>query len=115
VSKRDWRYYRERQRARGRGRRKEPENAREAVGALLEERLEHRGFPAALEVEAGRAADAAAESDIRRRDLTDLPTFTIDPATARDFDDAISARHEEDGVRIWVHIADVAAHVRPGT
>ena len=115
MSKRDWRYYRERQRARGRGRRKEPENAREAVEALLEERLEHRGFAAALEVEAGRAADAAAESDIRRRDLTDLPTFTIDPATARDFDDAISARREEDGVRIWVHIADVAAHVRPGT
>ena len=115
MSKRDWRYYRERQRARGRGRRKEPENAREAVEALLEERLEHRGFPAALEVEAGRAADAAAESDIRRRDLTELPTFTIDPATARDFDDAISARREEDGVRLWIHIADVTAHVRPGT
>jgi ribonuclease R len=115
VSKRDWRYYRERQRARGRGRRREPENAREAVEALLEERLEHRGFPAALEVEAGRAADAAAESEIRRRDLADLPTFTIDPATARDFDDAISARQEADGVRLWVHIADVAAHVRAGT
>ncbi|MFP5388996.1 MAG: RNB domain-containing ribonuclease, partial [Thermoleophilia bacterium] len=43
------------------------------------------------------------------------PTFTIDPATARDFDDAISARREEDGLRLWVHIADVAAHVRPGS
>jgi ribonuclease R len=115
VSKRDWRYYRERQRARGRGRRREPKNAREAIDALLDERLEGRGFAAALEVEAGRAADSAAESEIRRRDLTDLPTFTIDPATARDFDDAISARHEEDGLRLWVHIADVAAHVRPGT
>jgi ribonuclease R len=115
VSKRDWRYYRERQRARGRGRRREPKNAREAVDALLEERLEGRGFPAALEVEAGRSADAAVDSDVRRRDLTELPTFTIDPATARDFDDAISARREEDGLRLWVHIADVAAHVRPGT
>jgi ribonuclease R len=115
VSKRDWRYYRERQRARGRGRRREPRNAREAIDALLDERLEGRGFAAALEVEAGRAADAAAESEIRRRDLTELPTFTIDPATARDFDDAISARREEDGLRLWVHIADVAAHVRPGT
>ncbi len=115
MSKRDWRYYRERQRARGRGRRREPKNAREAIDALLDERLEGRGFAAALEVEAGRAADAAADSEIRRRDLTELPTFTIDPATARDFDDAISARREEDGLRLWVHIADVAAHVKPGT
>jgi ribonuclease R len=115
VSKRDWRYYRERQRARGRGRRREPRNAREAIDTQLDERLEGRGFPAALEVEAGRAADAAAKSGGRRRDLTDLPTFTIDPATARDFDDAISARGEEDGLRLWVHIADVAAHVKPGT
>jgi len=115
VSKRDWRYYRERQRARGRGRRKEPSNAREAIDALLEERLEGRGFAAALEVEAGRAAEQAAKSEIRRRDLTGMPTFTIDPATARDFDDAISARREEDGLRLWIHIADVAAHVRPGT
>jgi ribonuclease R len=115
VSKRDWRYYRERQRARGRGRRREPRNAREAVEALLEERLEGRGFAAAIEVEAGRGADAAEAGEIRRRDLTGLPTFTIDPASARDFDDAISARREADGVRIWIHIADVAAHVRPGT
>ena len=82
---------------------------------LLEERLGSRGFAAALEVEAGRAADAAEDSDVRRRDLTELPTFTVDPATARDFDDAISARREQDGLRLWIHIADVAAHVRPGT
>jgi ribonuclease R len=111
---RDWRYYRERQRQRGRQRRR-PRNARQAIDALLEERLERRGFPAALEAEAGRAAEAAAASAGRRRDLTDLATLTIDPATARDFDDAISARREANGVRLWVHIADVAAHVRPGT
>lgn len=116
MSKRDWRYYRARQRARGRGREKaKPRNAREAVEALLAERLERRGFPAALEVEAGRAADAAESSEIRRRDLTELPTFTVDPATARDFDDAVSARREGEVVRVWIHIADVAAHVRPGT
>jgi ribonuclease R len=116
VSGRDWRYYRARQRGRGRGRRPaEPANAREAVEALLEERLGGRGFPAALEVEAGRAADEAEGGEISRRDLTELPTFTVDPATARDFDDAISARREADGARLWVHIADVAAHVRPGS
>jgi ribonuclease R len=115
LSKRDWRYYRERQRARGRSRRRQPRNAREAVEALLEERLDRRGFTAPLEVEAGRAADAAEASELRRRDLTGLPTFTVDPATARDFDDAVSARREDDGVRLWIHIADVAAHVRPGS
>jgi ribonuclease R len=116
LSKRDWRYYRERQRSRGRAaRRAEPKNAREAVERLLAERLGRRGFPAALESEAGRAADAAEGSDLPRRDLTELPTFTVDPATARDFDDAVSACREEDGIRLWVHIADVAAHVRPGS
>jgi ribonuclease R len=114
VSKGNWRYYRERQRARGRGRAR-PANAREAVEALLTERLDGRGFAASLEVEAGRAADAAEDSALPRRDLTELPTFTVDPATARDFDDAVSARREGDGVRLWVHIADVAAHVRPGS
>jgi ribonuclease R len=116
LSKRNWRYYRERQRGRGRGRRQaEPKNVREALERLLAERLGRRGFPAALEVEAGRAADAVEVSDRPRRDLTELPAFTIDPASARDFDDAISAQREEDGVRVWVHIADVAAHVRPGS
>jgi len=52
---------------------------------------------------------------VERRDLTSLPTFTVDPATARDFDDAVSAAPEGDGVRLWIHIADVSAHVRPGT
>ncbi len=92
-----------------------PKNARDAVEALLRERLGRRGFRAALETEAGRRPMRADERDAPRRDLTELPTFTVDPATARDFDDAVSARREGDGARIWVHIADVAAHVRPGS
>jgi ribonuclease R len=116
VSKPDWRQHRERQRRRGRGRRREPpKSAREAVEELLREELGGRGFPAALETEAGRAAGLAESRDGRRRDLIDLPTFTVDPATARDFDDAVSARREGDGVRLWIHIADVAAHVPPGS
>lgn len=94
-------------------RRGSPKRAREAVEKLLEERLGFRGFPAALEVEANKSARAADRRP--RRDLTELPTFTVDPATARDFDDAVSVRREGDGARLWVHIADVAAHVRPGS
>jgi ribonuclease R len=116
LSRRDWRDDRTRRRGRGRrGRRAAPRNAREAVEALLEERLGRRGFAASLELEAGQAAAAAEDSGARRRDLTGLPTFTVDPATARDFDDAVSARREGDGLRLWIHIADVAAHVKPGT
>ena len=50
-----------------------------------------------------------------RVDLRDLLTFTIDPETAKDFDDAISARAEGDGVRVWVHIADVSWFVPSGS
>ncbi len=118
MTKPHWRHYRDRQRSRGRGRgrRAEPKNAREALEQLLAEELPwRRGFGARLETEAAEAASAAAARSASRRDLTDLPTFTVDPATARDFDDAVSARREGDSVRLWVHIADVAAHVPPGS
>jgi ribonuclease R len=90
-------------------------SARDAVEALLREQLGFRGFRAALEAEAGEAAAAAERHSGARRDLTTLATFTVDPATARDFDDAVSAQREGDGARVWIHIADVAAHVRPGS
>lgn len=51
-----------------------------------------------------------------RRDLTQLPTLTIDPIDARDFDDAISLSVNEVGHwELWVHIADVSAFVEEGT
>jgi len=101
-------------RPRGRSRRRaEPGNAREAIETLLGEELGRRGFPISLETEAERVARSAGAEE--RRDLTELPTFTVDPATARDFDDAVSARREGDATRLWIHIADVAAHVRPGS
>ncbi|MFL5951393.1 MAG: RNB domain-containing ribonuclease [Gaiellaceae bacterium] len=50
-----------------------------------------------------------------RVDLRDLLTFTIDPETAKDFDDALSVVEEEGGYRAWVHIADVSAYVASGT
>jgi len=55
-----------------------------------------------------------------REDLRDLPLVTIDPADARDHDDAVWARPDDDpgnpsGHVVWVAIADVAHYVRPGT
>ena len=55
-----------------------------------------------------------------REDLRDLPLITIDPADARDHDDACFANADDDpknegGHVIWVAIADVAHYVRPGT
>jgi ribonuclease R len=50
-----------------------------------------------------------------RVDLREQPTFTIDPETAKDFDDAISVRRDGDGLRVYVHIADVSFFVPAGT
>jgi ribonuclease R len=90
------------------------ERPSDVVAALLWDREGRRGFPPELEDQARESAVAARTDSPARRDLTDLATFTVDPATARDFDDAVSAAEAEDGVRLWIHIADVSAHVRPG-
>jgi ribonuclease R len=88
-----------------------PDVARDVLEALMLHRGLARRFDPLVEREA-----RSEPADVPRRDLRDLPTFTIDPPTARDFDDAISAeRLSDDVVRVWVHIADVAAHVRPGS
>jgi ribonuclease R len=74
--------------------------------ALLVERGRREPF------EPHRAPEPSSEG---RVDLRDLLTFTIDPETAKDFDDALSFRREPDGIRSWVHIADVSYFVPAGT
>ena len=92
----------------------QPDVARDVLEALLLDRGLRRRFDPLAEREAREAAGRVPE--VPRVDLRALPTFTIDPPSARDFDDAISAELLEDGaVRVWVHIADVAAHVKPGS
>ncbi len=94
-----------------------PHIARDVLEALMLDRGLRRRFPAGVEAAAREARDAAGATQLGggRRDLRDLPTFTIDPASAKDFDDAISAQDLGSGrVRVWVHIADVSAFVRPG-
>jgi ribonuclease R len=89
-----------------------PDVARDVLEALML----HRGLSRRFDPLVEREAREPALPVVPRRDLRDLPTFTIDPPTARDFDDAISAERLDGGViRVWVHIADVSAHVRPGS
>lgn len=67
--------------------------------------------------EAEAIPDAIPQSEIdNRRDMRDVPTFTIDPHDAKDFDDAISYRVLDNGnYEIGVHIADVTHYVKPKT
>jgi ribonuclease R len=90
-----------------------PDVARDVLEGLMLDRGLHRTYGRAATAEAEAAADDPYAADARV-DLTALPTFTIDPDDAKDFDDAISARREDGFVRLWVHIADVTAYVRPG-
>ncbi|MEA2315070.1 MAG: ribonuclease, partial [Solirubrobacteraceae bacterium] len=89
-----------------------PDIARDVIEALMLDRGLRRGFDRNLEREARAAAERVRARDEHRRDLRELPTFTIDPVSALDYDDAISAQPIAGGrTRVWVHIADVAAHV----
>ena len=93
-----------------------PDVARDLIEGLMLDRGLRRGFDPAVEREARAAGETVRRVDGQRRDLRDLATFTIDPASARDFDDAISAEAIGEGrTRVWVHIADVAAHVPEGS
>lgn len=98
-----------------------PDVARDVIEALMLDRGLSRRFPPGVDRAADEARQTVEDADPApaRRDLRDLPTFTIDPATARDFDDAISCEeidpHPPGHWRVWVHIADVTAYVRPGS
>ncbi len=76
------------------------------LAGLLEERGEHG---------ADEPHSPPAPSLEGRTDLRSLPTVTVDPDTAKDFDDAISIVRESDGLRAYVHIADVSYFVPAGT
>jgi len=74
-------------------------------------------FPAEVLQEVEKVGDVLTEEDLLgRADLRHLDSFTIDPIDAKDFDDALSFRHLENGNReIGVHIADVTHYVREGS
>ena len=74
-------------------------------------------FPAEVEQEAKMVAEKLSQVDLNEReDFRSTLTFTIDPITAKDFDDAISYKPFADGgFELGVHIADVSHYVQPGS
>lgn len=83
--------------------------------ALLEAEV-RATFPREVLAEAERLNEPGTAECRHRMDLrAEVAVVTIDPVSARDFDDAVSVRRTADGWQLGVHIADVAAYVRPGT
>jgi ribonuclease R len=75
-----------------------------------------REFPAPVSIDAEKFGGAITPRDLEgREDLRDHSIITIDPDTARDFDDAIEVQPTDYGWDVAVHIADVSHYVKPGT
>ncbi|RZJ90176.1 MAG: ribonuclease R [Chryseobacterium sp.] len=74
-------------------------------------------FPPEVENEANAIPEQISEAEIKgRKDFRSTTTFTIDPADAKDFDDAISFKKLDNGnFEIGVHIADVSHYVIPNS
>ena len=77
-------------------------------------------FPSNVQKEA-KEIERAAKTNIKkesekRRDMRNVTTFTIDPASAKDFDDALSYKELPNGnIEVGIHIADVTHYVLPGS
>ena len=83
---------------------------------LAEFNLPYR-FDKSLEDAADSISEAIGPAELKgRKDFRKTLTFTIDPADAKDFDDALSFRKLENGnFEVGIHIADVSWYVRPGS
>lgn len=95
-----------------------PDDPKTEIAKILAcEEVEER-FPPAVEAEAKTVPEHVTDADlVSREDLRHVPFVTIDPETARDFDDAVcvEAGPDKDQLRLWVAVADVSHYVRPGT
>ena len=91
------------------------ENDTEMHAILAEYALPYR-FEDDVENAADHISEEITAADLAgRRDFRNILTFTIDPADAKDFDDALSFRVLENGnFEVGVHIADVTHYVKPG-
>ena len=92
------------------------DNDTEMHAILAEYDLPYRFEPEIDEAAQAISAEITESDYAERRDFRDIITFTIDPADAKDFDDALSIRKVEDGIwEVGVHIADVTHYIRPET
>lgn len=91
-------------------------NDTEMHAILAEFNLPYR-FSEEVESAADGISDSIGERELKgRKDFRNTFTFTIDPADAKDFDDALSFKPLPDGnFEVGVHIADVSWYVRPGS
>eukprot|EP00727_Mastigamoeba_balamuthi_P013195 m51a1_g8499 putative dis3-like exonuclease 2 (1216) ;mRNA; f:45904-49888 len=89
----------------------------ETTGILLDNAVDDSDFGADARACLPALPFAIPEAELRgRRDFRGRRVFTIDPATARDLDDALHCAALGDGTwEVGVHIADVSWFVRPGT
>ena len=87
------------------------------IHAILAEFELPYDFTEEVEKEAEKISEVITDDDIKsRRDFRKVPTFTIDPADARDFDDALSLKKLDNGNwEVGVHIADVTHYVKTGS
>ncbi|HEY9585818.1 MAG TPA: ribonuclease R [Candidatus Paceibacterota bacterium] len=88
----------------------------EMQAIILERGFETTFDPDVTEAAAQVPLEIPGDEITERRDFRDVLTFTIDPADAKDFDDALSWKKLPDGnVEAGVHIADVSYYVTPGS
>ena len=92
------------------------ENDTEMHAILAEFGLPYK-FEKAVENAADQISDEITDKDrAGRKDFRKVLTFTIDPADAKDYDDALSFRKLDNGnFEVGVHIADVSYYVKPGS
>jgi ribonuclease R len=91
------------------------ENTAEMHAILAQYHLPYK-YPREVEMYAESLSDKIPEEEYaKREDFRDVPTLTIDPADAKDFDDALSLRKlSNNRWEVGVHIADVTYYVKPG-
>lgn len=86
------------------------------IHSILEEYGLPYKFSIDVEMESESISTKITQAEIdKRRDMRDILTFTIDPADAKDFDDALSVQWIDGEMFVGIHIADVSHYLRPDT